>query len=252
MKLLINVKLKGLTLKTFKHSGDLGDIIYSLPAIKALGGGVLYLDPTGGLNDPLVSWGVESRYQQTSLNEKSISSIAPLLLQQDYIKDVKIWNDDCHIDYNLNNFRKNIKTPNLSDAHLSAFNLSLSHKNSAWLKVDRGIDHPEGKSILITRSLRVHSNHSFWENLSENIIYNSVFVGNSFEYEVFNKTFRYKIPFWELSILDLSRAIKNCSLFISNQTLGSAIAEGFKKNLIQEVYRICPLAIFERKGATYV
>lgn len=239
-------------MKTFKHSGDLGDIVYSLPVIKALGGGVLYLDPTGGLNDPLVCWGVEQRYQQTSLTEKSISSITPLLLQQDYISDVKLWNNKCSIDFNLNEFRKHIKNANLSDAHLSAFNLGLCHKNSQWLKVDKELHHPDGKHILITRSLRVHSNHTFWENLPQNIINNAVFVGNSFEHEVFSKTFRYTIPFWDLSILDLARAISSCSLFISNQTLGSAIAEGFKKDLIQEVYRICPMAIFEREGAKYV
>jgi len=30
-------------LKTFLHGGDLGDVIYALPAIRALGGGALYL-----------------------------------------------------------------------------------------------------------------------------------------------------------------------------------------------------------------
>jgi hypothetical protein len=29
--------------KTFLHSGSLGDIVYSLPTIQALGGGVLYI-----------------------------------------------------------------------------------------------------------------------------------------------------------------------------------------------------------------
>jgi hypothetical protein len=42
--------------KRFKHSGDLGDIIFSLPTIRALGGGTLYLDPAGGQNSPLVNW----------------------------------------------------------------------------------------------------------------------------------------------------------------------------------------------------
>ena len=37
--------------KTFLHSGDLGDIIYSLPTIRKLGGGILYLDITGGSKD---------------------------------------------------------------------------------------------------------------------------------------------------------------------------------------------------------
>jgi len=32
---------------TFKHSGKLGDIIYSLPTIRAMGGGILYLPENG-------------------------------------------------------------------------------------------------------------------------------------------------------------------------------------------------------------
>ena len=37
--------------KTFKHSGDIGDIIYSLVTIKKMGGGILYLDTSGGITD---------------------------------------------------------------------------------------------------------------------------------------------------------------------------------------------------------
>ena len=36
---------------TFKHSGDIGDIIYGLVSIKRIGGGTLYLDTSGGEND---------------------------------------------------------------------------------------------------------------------------------------------------------------------------------------------------------
>ena len=31
-------------MNTFRHSGKLGDIVYSLPAVRALGGGLMYLD----------------------------------------------------------------------------------------------------------------------------------------------------------------------------------------------------------------
>ncbi len=235
-------------MKTFKHSGDLGDIIYSLPTIKALGGGVLYLDPTGGLTDPLVAWG---RRSNTSLSEKVIDKLKPLLEQQSYIKGVEIWDESVKVDYNLNEFRKNL-TNNLSDSHLKAFGLPSLHRDDAWLNIDEPLHHSSGRKTLMTRSLRVHSNHSFWETLPDSTIEDLVFVGNKFEYEVFCETFKYDIPFWDLSILDLARAIAGCKLFMSNQTFGSAIAEGFKKDLVQEVYRLCPLAIFQRKGANYV
>jgi hypothetical protein len=239
-------------MKTFKHSGDLGDIIYSLPTIKALGGGILYLDPTGGIDDQFVCWGINNRYKNTSLSQKSIEAIKPLLLQQKYIYSVQEWDPSVKIDFNLNEFRTTLVNNNLADSHLSAFKLPYFHKDTAWLEIDKPIQHADNKNVLITRSLRVQSNHSFWENLSDEIIESAVFVGSKFEHEVFSNTFRYKIPFWDLDILNLARAIKGSKLFISNQTFGSAVAEGFKKDLIQEVYRLCPLAIFKREGATYV
>ena len=73
--------------KTFKHSGDLGDIIYSLPTIRALGGGILYLDPEGGANDKYVrDQSVDGR---TRLNKLTIDSLTPLLEAQPYIEKVK-------------------------------------------------------------------------------------------------------------------------------------------------------------------
>ena len=76
-------------MKTYKHSGDLGDIIFSLPVISSNGKGILYLDPNGGEKEPLVSW---SNYDKTKLTKESIDKIKPLLEQQDYIHEVRYWN----------------------------------------------------------------------------------------------------------------------------------------------------------------
>lgn len=240
-------------MKTFLHSGDLGDIIYSLPVIKILGKGILYLDSSGGKDDPLVQWGINGRYKNTSLNSKTINLIKPLLLQQSYIEDVIEVSsiNEVKVNYNLNTFRKNLVNNNLCDAHLLANNLSLDYKKFKWLTIDGNLYYPK-KDVLIVRTLRVQSNHSFWENLSDELIQRAVFVGNELEYKVFQNVFKYDIPFWDLDILNLARAISGCNLFISNQTFGAAIAEGFKKNLIQEVYRVSPMAIFQREGAVYV
>ena len=40
--------------KTFLHSGSAGDIVMSLPTIKAMGGGVLLLDIAGGSGNEYV------------------------------------------------------------------------------------------------------------------------------------------------------------------------------------------------------
>ena len=78
---------------SFLHSGDLGDIIYSLPSIKKLGGGTLYLNPSAN--------NLQNNYPiKTKLTKNSINLLRPLLLEQEYIYDVSIWNGNA-IDYNL-------------------------------------------------------------------------------------------------------------------------------------------------------
>lgn len=69
-------------LKTFKHSGDLGDIIYGIHTMELLGGGILYLDITGGIGE-LVN--------PTHFTQESFDYIKPLLITQPYIHDVKVW-----------------------------------------------------------------------------------------------------------------------------------------------------------------
>ncbi len=240
-------------MKTFKHSGDLGDIIFSLPTIKALGGGILYLDPQGGLNEPLVTWG-NGRYNQTRLNEQSIYNIKPLLELQPYIERIELLKPGIKVDYNLDRFRQHIGQACITKAHLDAFGQSAIWMKDPWLFLDttRSYDVP-ARDILVVRTFRMHGNQAFWEMYPDEYIKRSVFVGAPKEYEIFNETFSFDIPFWDLKgILALAEAINGCSLFVSNQTLGHAIAEGFKKNLIQEVYRIAPISVFQREGAIYV
>src|SRR2546430_16669588 len=64
------------TRRRFYHSGDLGDIIYALPAIRALGGGTLYLGP-----EIRLPFKVRTRQQ---FNWTSFEALAPLLRFQPY------------------------------------------------------------------------------------------------------------------------------------------------------------------------
>src|SRR5580765_1733925 len=114
--------------KTFKHSGDLGDIIFSLPTIRALGGGVLYLDPTGGETEPRVKEPLKLR-THTKLTAAAIDSLRPLLLLQEYIADVRFWGGE-PVDHNLDEFRRSAPQLNLADAHLQAFDLPTSNRDT--------------------------------------------------------------------------------------------------------------------------
>ena len=64
----------------FRHRRKLGDIIYSLPAIRHLGGGILYLDPTSFYGAPdQACW------------RRHFETLIPYLEQQPYLRDARIY-----------------------------------------------------------------------------------------------------------------------------------------------------------------
>jgi ADP-heptose:LPS heptosyltransferase len=225
-------------MNTFKHSGDLGDIIYSLPTIRALGGGILCLDPKGG----------ENRIgYKTKLNSNSIKSIKDLLKAQSYIHDVVEWNYQ-PIRYDLDKFRNHLKYNNLCDSHLAAFDLSLSEKNTAWLAIDPLVI--KDKPIIFSRSCRYQSNHLLWEYLCNSVDLSKVlFIGHRKEHEIFELAFNIKVDYLETpNLLDAARVIAGCDEVFCNPSVIHAIAQGFHKNITLEVFRLFPSTMFDRPG----
>jgi len=241
--------------KTFKHSGDLGDIIFSLPVIASEGGGVLYLDPNGGEKEPLVSW---AQYNKTKLTEKAIEAIKPVLEAQDYIQEVRLWDPSIKVTHNLDKFRQYIKHNNLTTSHLDAFGMMGRNEywqKTPWLKVEPK-PLPDGKRIILARSCRYHGNYSFWEQLQDDVIDNAIFMALPEEFDYFLYTFpRYKGRINRLDtskLTDLAAYIQGCELFIGNQGFPHAVAEGMKKNMINEVYQQYPSCVFRRDNVRYV
>jgi hypothetical protein len=257
----------------FKHSGDLGDIIFSLPVIRALGGGVLFLDPDGGQSSPLVNWAGATSTKlalhldpgsaeptlltelpgktRTNLAAAAIASLRPLLLQQEYINDVQSWKGQA-IDHDLDAFRQHLGFNNLSDSHLAAFGLPFAERDRAWITVDQPIS-VDGHPIVIARSPRYHSNFGFWESILPLIKDRCVYVGHPKEHEYFVYTFGHQVMRLPTpDILTLGRVIAGCRQFIGNVGFSHALAEAMKKDLINEVYRVNPTAMFQRSGAQYV
>jgi len=239
--------------KTYKHSGDMGDIIFSLPTIRALGGGVLYLDPKGGEEEELVKWG-NGAYNKTKLTENAIEGIKELLEYQEYITEVKLWDGEV-VDFNLDKFRLNIKYNNLADSHLAAFAVSFEERDTAWLKVPSTIVDDASRDVIIARSCRYHGNYTFWETFDRNMIEKATYLGFEKEFEYFKYTYPHfeEVPRREVqSLLEMAQVIAGADLFIGNQGLPHALAEALKLPLINEVFRPYPAAVFHREEAKYV
>jgi hypothetical protein len=234
--------------RTFKHSGDMGDVIWSLPTIRALGGGVLYLDPEGGLKSPLVKW---TGRDHTRLTAATIQAAIPLLRLQPYLEDIRLWEGQ-DVEFDLDLFRQHVRFNNLADSHLHAFKLPPTERETAWIRVDQPTTIP-GRPLVIARNLRYHGNDAFWETYLPQIKDRAVFIGSPREHDIFVYTFGHDVPYYPTpDLLALARVLAGSQQFMSNQGLPHAIAEGMKINLVNEYCRLYPAAIFKRQGAQYI
>lgn len=236
--------------KTFKHSGDIGDIIYGLVTIKKLGGGILYLDTTGGINDRACNF--QCLGGKTKFNKSSYDFLYPLLKKQSYIEDVKEWNGE-NVDYNLNNYRIKFndgtcRTSNIIDNQLDAFGLPLyTDHNENWLTVDEGVT--LDREIILNRTSRYHSNYSWYFIKKFKIAETCIFLGHPKEHEYFEYTFDIKIPYHKTNnALEIAKILKNCKCLIANESAILAIAIGLGSvPIIQEVYPRTASCVFKNK-----
>ena len=237
-------------MRTFKHSGDIGDIVYALYAIKKMGGGKLYLDPTGGETD--IACINQCIDKKTKFNLNSLNYLKPLIEAQDYITEVSVWGGEI-CDYNLNNFRLKYndgtcRTNTLIDNQLEALNLPLyTDHNESWIKVDNSIK--LDRKTLITRTPRYQSNFAWFQSNKFKIRDTAIFVGLPKEHEYFEWTFDIKVPYLPVKdALEMAIVLNSCKAFISNQTstLGIAIGMG-TVSIMQEVDPRVPNCVFRSK-----
>lgn len=223
----------------FKHSGDWGDIIYSLPAIRAMGGGRLLL--------AAVKW---SRQAMTGEN---IKLIAPLLELQPYISEVvSLGKEKDYVDLDLWRDRQVLLyayAKTLADRHLESLGLTAKETETRWLEP---VDPVRVAKVVINRTERYRNSMFPWRTVTDKYRDDAVFIGLKKEYEDFCTNCGY-VPYYKTeTFLDAAKVMSGADLFIGNQSCCFAIAEGLKLNVIQETYLEAPDCIFRRKNARQV
>lgn len=234
---------------TYRHAGDLGDLIAFLPVMRYFGGGTLLIEAAD--------------YTRQKLTRDKWCGIDLLLKQQSYIQDVREWNREM-VTMNGNDFRANMfrsmrkdsggifKDKSLTDWQLEAHGVPLDQKNAAWLHVE---PHKVAK-VVINRtgpgrsSQHVYHNPLFpWHRVWQKYRNEAVFIGTPFEYEVFKQTCG-EIPYMPTADLNqAARVIAGSELYIGNQSVCFWMAEAMKKNLILEVWPAGPNSLSFRPGA---
>lgn len=218
------------------HSGDLGDVIYALPSIRALGEGDLYLN---------------SRPWTAKMTPERANVLRPLLEAQPYIGKV-IHGDAPKDEYvvNFSTFRNGgiFYGINLLD-HQSDW-VNANAEPDPWLKVA-----PSAKSkgrIVCHRSPRYNNPYFRWDEIGKKFGTQMLFVGMPHEVEELRRITKvhaeYAITY---DYLELARLIAGADLFIGNQSSPMALAIGLGVPFIQETCLWIPDCLYPRKGAFY-
>jgi len=205
---------------SFLHSGDLGDIIASLPTIRHLGGGEIHLADR--------PW--------TKAVTPRVHLIAPLLEAQGYIIGVQSGEQGAPT-FDFSTFRTGGLPWGVSLGAIQAAWLGVNPEQidwcAPWLTVTP--DKTFTGKVVIARSARYH-NYTFpWRDVVDAYEDQIVFVGLPLEHADFCREFGRQVAFHPTkNLLEVAAAIKGSFLFIGNQSSPFNIAEGLKHPRILE------------------
>lgn len=229
--------------RAFLHAGHAGDVIYALPAARAIAGGTafdLYLK--AGVDAQLA---VPHPTGAVRLDDAMIARLLPLLRAQPYLRHVAAHAGEA-VDVELDLFRQsplNTEKGNIARWYCALFAVSLD-LSRPWLDVDAqsGLE----DMVVLARSSRYRNpalDYRFLRTLPR-----IGFVGVGSEYEEMRRV----LPSLEFlrtdDFLQLARIIRGCRLFIGNQSAPYAIAEALKVTRILEAYDRLPNVIPEGLG----
>lgn len=237
---------------TFRSDGDVGDLCFQCPTIRAFGGGTLFIGA--------------APYTRVMLTPDNWRGIDLILKAQPYIDDVLPY-DGRRVDFDLNNFRvamtralrnpatraEAIKT-HIADWTLRTFNQPTSWRDEAWLTIEPN----RVARVVINRAgpgrppHAQYYNPAFpWRRVVSKYGDDAVFIGTELEYREFSDVYG-DVPWHQTAnLFEAARVIAGCDLFIGNQSCPHAIAEGLKKRILLEVWIGGPNCLVFREGVTH-
>lgn len=226
-------------MKSFKHSGQSGDLMYSLAAIKSFEQeSNLYLNLNVKSN---LYQGAKNPLGDVFLNQKMFDFMYPLLINQTYLKNVEVYTSQ-KIDVDLDQFRNQPINPAMGSLTKRYFYFIHNYIDLSmpWITVNDKIEELSDK-ILVCRSERYRNesiNYAFLRTLN-----NIVFCGLDDEWNDFKKWVPNSQRIIAKDSLELATYINSCKFFIGNQSLSFSIAESLKKDRLLEVCHFAPNVI---------
>ncbi len=253
-------------MNTFRHSGKLGDIIYSLPSVQALGGGIFYVDP------------VTRYFEKPSLGMRTAEMMVELLETQDYVQRASLFRGE-PVQYDLDRFRERAVPVHLFNGFQAEtdkligmlfgdsatklrqqimpkleVNIPQFHWESvglpgkanldvSWL---RRIPQKSIADIVICKTAR-GSGTLDWALLKA-YEKRMVFVGLEDEWQAFRRAY-FNVEFYKAStLLDLAQVISGTKLYVGNQSFGLALADSMLIPRVAELSGHNPIRMSTVRG----
>ncbi len=210
----------------FTHRGDMGDVLYSLPAMRAFLG-------TGSVRNAGILRLLPARFTSRRMSPAMVEAMRPLLELQPYVERAEFGGANGNLALDI--WRGRVwprHKLNLADVHLHFLGLPYEHSHSPWLRVDEV--NPIA-AVVIHRTTRYHNPRFPWRAVVKKYGRDAVMVGFPEEHEVFCEAFGHVSYYSTADLLELARVIAGSRLFIGNQSTPAAIAEGLKHRKVLEV-----------------
>ncbi|RYD97150.1 MAG: hypothetical protein EOP50_05950 [Sphingobacteriales bacterium] len=230
----------------FKHSGNAGDIIYSMPAMLAIAGDApvhihLAVDQPAKMPKSF-----RHPLGNVLLNRKMLEMLRPLLLSNPQVASVQEW-DGRSVDVDLDQFR-NIPLMydrgNIARWYMLIWGVNWD-LNNPWLYADA--EPSVSNAIVLARSSRYQApgiDYSFLRVYPE-----VVFVGVQQEYDDMKKMVPNAVYRPSKDFLDLARVIRGSRLFIGNQSFPFSVAEALKtRRLLENYFRTPNVIVYGADG----
>lgn len=231
--------------------GDLGDATLLLSILKHLDDGphTLILEPS-----PITKFKTMDDVNRFHL------LFSPLAKLQPYIADCRPIKKGDKIFWRSADFRSKFFSPgetlmlnhlnHLIEHHKMGVHLRNVVGNSSWLTVE-----PKKESsgrVIINRTDRYLNPAFNWKAVVGHYRRRLMFIGTFNEWKDFTSQFGMVDYRRTDDLLEVAQLIAGCDLFIGNQSVANAIAEGLKHHSIQETCLRLPDCIYYRSNAQYV
>lgn len=235
----------------FVTHSTFGDVIWSLCAIKHIGGGNLYvkLHALDAFHQKALGW-KDTGVHAGRLTVQDYEFMAPLLKAQDYLDQVDIWtnqNDDFPILLDHFKFHRGERWQgNQTECYALSMGWDIYDPKmhricnyEPWLTAVDPILIP-GKYIAVHRADRYNYNGPpsvEWQDyINKGLSEVGFFLGTDLEHAAFEQKFGIRIHHQKVTdLLDMAKYIQGAELFIGNQSVHAALAIGLGKSYGLEI-----------------